>query len=109
MSRLAIISPQGVTGRAPVTKLLPALFSALVLANTPLASAAAAHSLTEVPAAAQPTRLPLLHVGGGFRQVSAVGQTKPPGASLDERHGTTPALDANSHRLDWLIRTSICR
>jgi hypothetical protein len=44
----------------------------------------------------------------GFRRVSAVGQTKPPGAALDWRAGTTPGLDAQSHRLDQLITTTIC-
>src|SRR4051794_31399485 len=85
-----------------------AVFAALVLANTALSSAAAAHSLPEAPAAAQPARLPLLHVRAGFRQVSAVGQTKPPGAALDARRGTTVSLDAESHLLDQLIQTSIC-
>ena len=41
-------------------------------------------------------------------QVAHSGVTKPAGAPLDSRLGTKPALDAESRRLDRLIRTSVC-
>lgn len=96
------------------TKLLPIVFAGLAFTGTVLAPAAQARSLSkvgsssEVPAAAQLVHLPMLHVATGFRRVSAVGQTKPPGAALDERAGSTAALDAKSRQLDWLINNAIC-
>ncbi|MDE4915120.1 hypothetical protein PQI07_31300 [Methylobacterium sp. 092160098-2] len=37
-----------------------------------------------------------------------MGQTKSPGAALDERTGSTAALDTKSRQLDWLINNAIC-
>lgn len=36
------------------------------------------------------------------------GTTKPPGAALDGRLGTSPALENASRRLDALVRMAIC-
>ncbi|MDE4915204.1 hypothetical protein PQI07_31900 [Methylobacterium sp. 092160098-2] len=93
--------------RTMAAKLLPAAFAGLAFSMV-LASAAQARSSSEVPAAAQLVHLPMLHVGTGFRRVTAVGQTKTPGAALDERAGSTAALDAKSRQLDWLINNAIC-
>ncbi|MDE4915249.1 hypothetical protein PQI07_32200 [Methylobacterium sp. 092160098-2] len=93
-------------------KLLPVVFAGLAFTSTVLTSAAQARPVnggtSEVPAVAQLVHLPMLHVGTGFRRVSAVGQTKPAGAALDERAGSTAALDARSRQLDWLINNAIC-
>jgi hypothetical protein len=91
------------------TKKFSTFALALALASATVTSAGAAALQAERPATAQSTRLPVLHVSAGFRQVSAVGATKPPGAALDDRQGTTPSLDADSHRVRQLIRSSICR
>ncbi|UIN35080.1 hypothetical protein [Methylobacterium oryzae] len=95
-------------GRTTASRLVSAALAGLVLVGTSVAPAAAGHFMSEAPAAAKPVRLPALHITTGFRRVSAVGQTKPPGAALDWRAGTTPGLDAQSHRLDQLITTTIC-
>lgn len=61
-------------------------------------------SLARMPEAGpMPSAMPRI-----LRLVSATGTTKPAGAALDVRRGTNPALDAESRRLDRLIRTSIC-
>jgi len=43
-----------------------------------------------------------------FRHVESNGTTKPTGAALDGRGGTTAALDRKSRDLHTLIATSIC-
>ena len=43
-----------------------------------------------------------------MRQITTVGATKPPGAALDHRLGTTPRLDLASRLLDQRIRTTSC-
>ena len=43
-----------------------------------------------------------------MRQITTVGATKPPGAVLDHRLGTTPRLDLASRLLDQRISTTIC-
>ena len=42
------------------------------------------------------------------RNVTSLGTTKPSGAVLDARGGTTPRLATESRRLDRLIRTAVC-
>jgi hypothetical protein len=101
-------SSKRATGRTASSRLVSAALATLVLVGTAVTPAAAGHFMSEAPAAAKPVRLPPLHTTMSFRRVSAVGQTKPPGAALDRRAGTTPGLDAQSHRLDQLISTTIC-
>jgi hypothetical protein len=103
----AFSSDQAV-GRTTTSKLVSTGLAALVLVSTAVTPVAAGHFMSEAPAAAKPVWLPPLHTTMSFRRVSAVGQTKPPGAALDWRAGTTPGLDAQSHRLDQLISTTIC-
>lgn len=43
-----------------------------------------------------------------FRHVASSGTTKPAGAALDGRAGTTAALDRKSRALHDLIAASIC-
>lgn len=43
-----------------------------------------------------------------FRNVTANGTTKPPGAALDDRRGFSMPLVAIDMRLDRLVRTTIC-
>ena len=43
-----------------------------------------------------------------FRQIIRSGVTKPAGAALAARLGTKPSLDAESRRLNHLIRTAVC-
>ena len=43
-----------------------------------------------------------------FRHVTPLGTTKPNGAALDERLGTSPALERRSRELDRLIAIRIC-
>lgn len=43
-----------------------------------------------------------------FRHVAASGTTKPPGASLDQRVGTSMHLIREDIRLSRVIRTAIC-
>lgn len=43
-----------------------------------------------------------------IRQVTAVGTTKPPGAVLDDRLGTSTRLEAANMRLALVLRTAIC-
>lgn len=107
MSRAVFSSDHSVV-RNGTSKLVSTALAALVLVSTAVTPAAAGHFMSETPAAAKPVQLPPLHTTMGFRRVSAVGQTKPLGAALDWRAGTTPALDAQSHRLDQLISTTIC-
>ena len=107
MSHAAFSSDQDL-GRSTTSKLVSTALATLVLVSTAVTPAAAGHFMSEPAAAAKSVRLPPLHTTMGFRRVSAVGQTKPPGAALDLRAGTTPRLDAQSHRLDQLISTTIC-
>ncbi len=108
MSHIAFSSKRA-AGRTASSRLFSAALATLVLVSTEATLAAAGHFTSEVSAAAKPVRLPPLRITMGFRRVSAVGQTKPPGAALDWRAGTTSGLDAQSHRLDNLISTTICR
>lgn len=108
MSHAAFSSGQ-VLGRTTTSNLVSAALATFVLVSTAVAPAAAGHFLMSEPAVSSSSvRLPPLHTTMGFRRLSTVGQTKPPGAALDWRVGTTPRLDAQSHRLDQLINTSIC-
>lgn len=107
MSRTAFSSNR-TNGRTVSSRLVSAAVATLVLVSTSVTPATAGHFISEAPAAAKPVRLPSLHTTMEFRRVSAVGQTKPPGAALDWRVGTTPGLDAQSHRLDQIISTTIC-
>ncbi|WP_407519542.1 hypothetical protein [Methylobacterium oryzisoli] len=107
MSHTAFSSDRA-TGRTASSRLVSAALVTLVLVSTAATPAAAGHIMSEPAAAARSVRLPPLHITMGFRHVSAVGQTKPPGAALDWRAGTTPRLDAKSHHLDQLINTMIC-
>ncbi|GJD53558.1 hypothetical protein OPKNFCMD_6335 [Methylobacterium crusticola] len=107
MSHGACSSGQTV-GWTTKSKLVSTALAALVLVGTAVTPAAAGHFLAEPPAAAKAVRLSPLHTTMSFRRVSAVGQTKPSGAALDWRAGTTSGLDAQSHRLDQLISTTIC-
>lgn len=56
----------------------------------------------------EPVRAPTLSASTQARQVAAGGTTKPPGAALDARRGTSPTLAALDMRLDRLVRTAIC-
>ncbi len=96
------------TGRTTSSRLVSAAVATLVLISTAVTPAAAEHFMSESAAASKPVQLPPLHTTTGFRRVSSVGQTKPPGAALDWRAGTTTGLDAQSRRLDQLISTTIC-
>ncbi|GJE58166.1 hypothetical protein [Methylobacterium trifolii] len=60
------------------------------------------------PALSAPMPMPASLATGMFRQVTRLGTTKPAGAALDARGGTRPSLDAESRRLDHLIRTAVC-
>lgn len=43
-----------------------------------------------------------------FRHITATGTTKPGGATLDVRRGTTMSLDRKSQELGRYIATAIC-
>lgn len=43
-----------------------------------------------------------------FRHITATGTTKPGGATLDVRRGTTMSLDHKSQELGRYIATAIC-
>ena len=107
MSRTAFSSKR-ITGRTASSRPVSAAFATLAVFSTAVMPAAAEHFMSDAPAVAKVVRLPPLHITTGFRRVSAVGQTKPPGAALDWRAGTTPALDAQSRRLDQHISDTIC-
>lgn len=48
-------------------------------------------------------------VSGLLRHITATGTTKPNGAVLDGRLGTSPFLEAADRRIDRVVRTAICR
>lgn len=56
----------------------------------------------------QPAHSSALSASTPFRHVIANGTTKPPGAALDDRRGSSMALVAIDMRLDRLVRTAIC-
>ena len=90
---------------------LQVLLAALVL--TGAATAAQARTPAPMPATmpaalSAPMPAPALRSIPSFRSVTARGTTKPAGAALDARGGTKPSLDAESRRLDRLIRTAVC-
>lgn len=92
-------------------KPLATLASALVLAAGLVGTAAARAPMPEPDAANPAVReaaMPLPNAAQLFRQVARSGVTKPAGAALDARLGTKPGLEAESRRLDRLIRTSVC-
>ncbi|RVU16858.1 hypothetical protein [Methylobacterium oryzihabitans] len=47
-------------------------------------------------------------VGGVDRNITGVGQTKPPGSALGPGDGTTPELRRKSREIDRKIDTGIC-
>lgn len=62
--------------------------------------------LLAVPALASPAAA--RETVTSFRHVTAVGVTKPAGATLDGRLGTRPDLEAERARLGRLVRTAVC-
>lgn len=87
-----------------MTPILRPLLVALALTGSPSLVLAAGPVLPERSALS-----PTLSVSTPFRQVTANGTTKPLGAALDDRRGTSMALAAIDMRLDRIVRTSICR
>lgn len=53
-------------------------------------------------------RPPLPATATVLAHVTTTGTTKPPGAALDGRLGTSPALDDAGKRLGALVRLGIC-
>lgn len=80
-----------------------------------LAAAACLVSLSAVaqgnpPAASGLSPGPASPMGGSRAGVIApTGQTKPPGAPVGDRAGTTPDLDRKSRELDRQISKGICK
>lgn len=94
-----------------MTKSVAALAATLLLA-VGLQGSALARPRAALPAAPNATvrvaAMPLPGAGTLFRQVARSGVTKPAGAALDARLGSRPSLDAESRRLNHLIRTAVC-
>lgn len=78
-----------------------AAVAVLTLAGLPVHAAP-----TDTPMAVGSLALPMPKAL--FRHVASNGTTKPAGAALDRRNGTTPDLDRRSRELHRLIATSIC-
>ena len=45
---------------------------------------------------------------GAFRNITATGETKPPGEPLGPREGTSPQLREEHHNIDQRVLRSIC-
>ena len=87
------------------------LLAALILAGSATGTLARTPSRmpNEAPQAlATAMPVPLPSTTQIFRHVTARGTTKPDGLALDARGGTKPSLDAESRRLNRLIRTAVC-
>lgn len=85
---------------APSRTLLSAL--ALTCLTSFAASAGSAHPLVS-------SGIPPVSSLMAFRHVTATGTTKPPGAALDDRGGTSMTLAAADLRVKQLVRSAICR
>ncbi|WP_375458637.1 hypothetical protein [uncultured Enterovirga sp.] len=94
-------------------RLLPIIVAAACLASAAATGQTAPSGVdARSPSTAGPTPSP---VGGAGRNVTATGQTKPPGAAvapnapIDNRSGLTPELDRKSRELDRQISKGICK
>jgi hypothetical protein len=95
-----------------MTKSVVTLAAATLLLTIGFQGGALARARLSMPAAPNATMqvaaMPLPGAGTLFRQIAPSGVTKPAGAALDARLGTKPSLDAESRRLNHLIRTAVC-
>jgi hypothetical protein len=90
-----------VIGTKIMTRSAIAAIALITFASLPVRAASVDHLPAAVgTASAMPKAL--------FRHVTSNGTTKPTGAALDGRGGTTAALDRKSRDLHNLIATSIC-
>ncbi|WP_298967781.1 hypothetical protein [uncultured Methylobacterium sp.] len=85
------------------------LAAALVAGALALPAAAAAQATNPAPSTGGMTEPGSTgSVGSVDRNITGVGQTKPPGSALGPGDGTTPELRRKSRDLDRKIDTGIC-
>lgn len=85
-----------------ITFFRPAVVALLLMGSASLATARTPE------AAVRPSGTSIPTVANLFRHVAATGTTKPLGASLDHRLGTSMRLTTADMRLSRAIRTAIC-
>lgn len=86
-----------------ITFFRPTVVALLLMGSASLATA------RTPDAAVRPAGISIPTAANLFRHVAVNGTTKPPGASLDHRLGTSMRLTTADMRLSRAIRTAICK